>query len=350
MTYVRRNLVPLLVAVAALAVAAASVVVITDRVRDWRGDRYEGRWGHDGQGEDHAHWMSEQHGPMQDRTHDEMYGGGAGRSNGGVPDGSMPRGDSRDESGPLLGVTVEIVKDGVRIASVQAGSAAAGAGVQVGDVLTQVDTRTVRSAADVRAALAAAESGSVRLTVQRGGKTQQLTANIGGGTAPSPQSGARRGMPGMPSMPAPGQPAQPMQPGQQPFGGFTFGPEMQQVLQQVVQRLLQFLLEAFRSGSLGGQGSGGGLFGLMPTPGGRSAPALPALPATPGTAAPGTIAYWGTVRALDARSITLDGALGPVTLQITPQTVVAGAVAPHVGGTATVVAAGSVAQTIAVID
>lgn len=346
MTYIRRNIVPLLVAFVALAVALASMGVIADRVRERRGGWHEGGWGRDAH-HDHARWMSDAHSDMQHGDmRDGMHSGMPGRQDGGTQPGPAQPGGAR---GPLLGVTVEAARDGVRIASIEPGSAAASAGVQPGDVLAQVDGHDVRSAADVRAALASAGGDSVRLTVRRDGKEQQLTANLGGDTTAAPR--ARRG-----GMPAPMQPAQPMQPGQpgqtppgaQPFGGFTLGPELQQVLQQLAQRLLPLLLEAFRSQNFGGQNFGGGaLPGLTPAPGGRSAPAVPA-PATP--AAPGGTVYWGTVRTLDARSITLDGALGPVTLQITPQTAVAGAVAPHVGGTATVIAAGGVAHTIAVIN
>lgn len=74
---------------------------------------------------------------------------------------------------PLLGVSVA---DGLVVAEVLEGSAAAEAGVQPGDRIVAVAGQPVADLAAVRAAIAAVPAGETyALTVERGGREQTLT-------------------------------------------------------------------------------------------------------------------------------------------------------------------------------
>lgn len=73
---------------------------------------------------------------------------------------------------------------GVQVGSVASGSAAGSAGVQVGDVITAVDGRTVLSRDDLLQALLSRKPGDVvKLTVERAG--QPLTVDVTLGEAPA---------------------------------------------------------------------------------------------------------------------------------------------------------------------
>ncbi|UDY37892.1 S1C family serine protease [Dermatobacter hominis] len=96
---------------------------------------------------------------------------------------------------PLLGVeTVDVssIDDAIRdryevtatsgafVQSVNAGTGAASAGLQQGDVITSVDDKRVRTAADVGVAVRAKDPGdSVRIVWQRGGTEMEGTATLG---------------------------------------------------------------------------------------------------------------------------------------------------------------------------
>ena len=69
---------------------------------------------------------------------------------------------------------------GVLIARVEHSSAAARAGIQVGDVLTRVGPQEVRSGDDVLQALAAHQGGRLRIAVVRQGRMVRLFASIPG--------------------------------------------------------------------------------------------------------------------------------------------------------------------------
>jgi len=84
----------------------------------------------------------------------------------------------------FLGVQPQTANQGVRVASVQAGSGAAKAGLKTGDVITALDGKPTRTAAALRAAIAAHKPGdSITLTVTRNGAKQTLHATLG--TRPS---------------------------------------------------------------------------------------------------------------------------------------------------------------------
>ena len=87
----------------------------------------------------------------------------------------------------VLGMTPELRRHfgapanrGVLIAQVESNSAAARAGLMVGDVLVRVDRRPVRSREDVVQALAAHGSGRIRLSVIRQDQLVRLDATISG--------------------------------------------------------------------------------------------------------------------------------------------------------------------------
>ena len=79
-----------------------------------------------------------------------------------------------------LGVLIETAKDGkAHVSDVADGSPAAKAGVQVGDVVHQVDGRSAKSAEVFRSLLQTKSAGErVVLLLSRNGKDQELTANL----------------------------------------------------------------------------------------------------------------------------------------------------------------------------
>lgn len=81
----------------------------------------------------------------------------------------------------FLGVSIADAAGGAgaRVSSVQPGSPAAGAGLQVGDVVTAVGDTAVRSASGLRATIGAHAPGDrVTLAVRRGGQTTTLSATL----------------------------------------------------------------------------------------------------------------------------------------------------------------------------
>ena len=81
-----------------------------------------------------------------------------------------------------LGISMEDVVggEGARIAEVQPGSPAAAAGIKAGDVVTGMNGRPVRGAAELRARLGVVPVGeTVELRVQRGKETHAFKARIG---------------------------------------------------------------------------------------------------------------------------------------------------------------------------
>ena len=80
-----------------------------------------------------------------------------------------------------LGVSVEDANGGgARIAEVRPDTPAAKAGLRQGDVVTEVDGRTLESADDLRLAVEASKPGdSLELTVKRGGSTRTITVELG---------------------------------------------------------------------------------------------------------------------------------------------------------------------------
>jgi putative serine protease PepD len=81
----------------------------------------------------------------------------------------------------LLGVSIQTAASGgVAVGQVSAGSAAASAGLQAGDVITAVDGTSITTAQNLRAIIAGHTPGdSVTLTIQRGGSAKTLTATLG---------------------------------------------------------------------------------------------------------------------------------------------------------------------------
>ena len=80
----------------------------------------------------------------------------------------------------LLGISPGAASDGAKVVSVEAGSAAADAGLKVGDVITGVDGAAVTSPMQLRAIIAAHRPGDkVTVTVRRSGSSLTLHATLG---------------------------------------------------------------------------------------------------------------------------------------------------------------------------
>ena len=80
----------------------------------------------------------------------------------------------------FLGVGPQTVTNGVRIASIETGSAAAKAGVKTGDVITAVDGKATTTAAGLRATIEGYKPGDkVTLTLRRNGATKSITVTLG---------------------------------------------------------------------------------------------------------------------------------------------------------------------------
>jgi putative serine protease PepD len=81
----------------------------------------------------------------------------------------------------LLGIEVKTAASGgVTVATVQSGSAAASAGLQAGDVITEIAGTKVTTAEQLRAIISAHQPGdTVSVTVERNGSTKTLSATLG---------------------------------------------------------------------------------------------------------------------------------------------------------------------------
>ena len=81
---------------------------------------------------------------------------------------------------PFLGVMLEAGEDGVTVAQVLDGSAAAAAGLQVGDVITSVNGTPVTSASEISDIISALAVGDeVSIEVARDGETVTVNAELG---------------------------------------------------------------------------------------------------------------------------------------------------------------------------
>ncbi len=80
----------------------------------------------------------------------------------------------------LLGVQVKTAANGVAVATVETGTAAADAGLKAGDVITAVGGTNVTTAEQLRAIIDSHQPGDkLPLTVLRSGSTKNLTATLG---------------------------------------------------------------------------------------------------------------------------------------------------------------------------
>jgi putative serine protease PepD len=81
---------------------------------------------------------------------------------------------------PYLGVRLTDADGGARLVEVVEGGPAADAGLQVGDVVVEVEGETIDSGGDLRSAIAEREPGDeLELTVRRDGDTQDVTVELG---------------------------------------------------------------------------------------------------------------------------------------------------------------------------
>lgn len=163
----RRNLLPILVGVAAVLVSIASVTVIVDHFRggptfargfDRGGMMRPGQFGRDGFGM-----------PGGQMVPGQMMPG----EQGGYP-GTMP--GARQQQRPLLGVTGSEDQGGVRVQQVQPGSAAERAGVKSGDLIVRADGKDTSSVEALRSAVGSVEASrqQYELVVKRDGNDQTL--------------------------------------------------------------------------------------------------------------------------------------------------------------------------------
>jgi putative serine protease PepD len=80
----------------------------------------------------------------------------------------------------FLGVEPQTATGGVKIASVQSGTAAAKAGLKAGDVITAVDGKATPTAPSLRAVIDSDKPGDkITLTVKRNGRTLTVKATLG---------------------------------------------------------------------------------------------------------------------------------------------------------------------------
>lgn len=83
-------------------------------------------------------------------------------------------------SGVYLGVAVEDADGGARIVRVASGSPADEAGLEVGDVITEIDGTTVDDAASLAAAVQERDAGDeVSVTVERDGTSTDVSVTLG---------------------------------------------------------------------------------------------------------------------------------------------------------------------------
>jgi len=110
----------------------------------------------------------------------EMPGGG-GHEMPRMPFGGGPNGGggSTQAPGVVLGVMVREADSGVAVVRVVAGSPADDAGLEAGDVITQVDGDEIDDAASLRDAIGSHDAGDeVEITVSRDGETKTVTAEL----------------------------------------------------------------------------------------------------------------------------------------------------------------------------
>lgn len=173
----RRNLLPILVGMAAVLVSLASVTVIVDHFRSGPGfahrfdGRFEGRGGMMPRGQfGHGQGMPGYPGMMPgDRMNPGQVMPGWKGGQGAAP-------GARQQQRPLLGVSGSEDQGGVRVQQVQSGSAAARAGVQTGDLILRADGKDTPNVDALRSAVGAVDASKQQydLVVKRDGNDQTL--------------------------------------------------------------------------------------------------------------------------------------------------------------------------------
>lgn len=225
--------------------------------------------------------------------------------------------------GARLGVAVVDAADGLRVASVAAGSGAEAAGLRPGDVIASVAGVPVGAVEELQSVIEGHAPGDeVAVIVQRDGAREVMTVTL----TPAVAGG------GLPRALTP--PSRPQLPQGLPEGERAGAPGelLPRLLndEQFIERLLDRLRDALRAED-----------------------AVPAVPSVsrdaPPPAADATV-YFGRVSAIHADALTLTGSLGDVTLGLTPDTRVVGPVELRTGGLVTVVAEGFTAVVVAVIE
>ncbi len=84
------------------------------------------------------------------------------------------------QNGTFLGVSVADATGGALVEAVEPGSPAESAGIQVGDVITAIDGKTIADGAALQTAIRSEKAGkAVAITVLRGGQSTTLHATLG---------------------------------------------------------------------------------------------------------------------------------------------------------------------------
>ena len=208
---------------------------------------------------------------------------------------------------PQLGVSAVDSPQGVRVARVQPGGAAEGAGLRPGDVIVSVEGGRVGSINALRERLSEFDPGeTVRVTVRRDGEQQQLRLRLS-----APAERVERG----------------------PSFGVPPGARERPEAGAVLERLADLVAERLAA-------HGAAPAGSAEAPAPQPEASAPAAELT---------AYFGRLAAIDDGSVTLTGSEGPITLELTAETVRLGFKAAAVGDLVTVVTLDGVVQMLIVV-
>ena len=234
--------------------------------------------------------------------------------------------------GPRLGVTVVQGPDGVRVTSVIPGSGAEVAGLQPDDLILAVNGQPIGSADELRAALERIDGDAVRIEVRRDGRAFVLAAPLGP-RSPRPAEEPERTF-------ADSVPIDPAQI-ERLFAEFLRESELpERLLEELSAGLEQRFEELARAFEANFEREADRV---------AEQESSDDAPSTPNTAEVEVRVFLGRVTAITDGTITLDGELGAITLELTPHTEIIGADVVQPGDLVTVVANGREVVTVTVI-
>jgi membrane-associated protease RseP (regulator of RpoE activity) len=170
----RRNLLPILVGLAAVLVSLASVTVIVDHFRARQAYAF-GAFGRGGMMRP-GQFGPGALGPGQFGPRQGMPGYPGMMRPGGGFQNRQPGGPGAQQQRPLLGVSGSEDQGGIRVQQVQPGSPADRAGVETGDVIVRADGKDTPNVNALRSAVGAVDASKQQydLVVKRGGNDQTL--------------------------------------------------------------------------------------------------------------------------------------------------------------------------------
>jgi membrane-associated protease RseP (regulator of RpoE activity) len=233
---------------------------------------------------------------------------------------------------PQLGVLATDTAGGVRVTDVQAGSGAAQAGVQPGDLIVAVEGVRTPSVAALREWLSGFAAGDfVRVSVLRDRGVVQFSVAL------IPPAAAARVAPGS----TPGGAARPgsgqLQQPQSPFGGLlSSDAAASAATDALLARLADLVAERLAARAAA-------------TPEVAATPAATSTPAAASEPAAELTAFFGRVAAIDGESLRLDGTQGGISLVSTSETLRLGFKDAAIGDLVTVVVSDGVVQMLIVV-